>query len=307
MRTTIIIPTYRRPDVLPIALDSAINQTVPIHSILLGDDSKDDKTQEVIRAYQSQYPELSIQTFHHRPSLGQARNVHDLMQRVTSEYTLLLHDDDILAPTCVAHLEEAFVRHPEIIAAFGDALTINDDGSPVAGSRAFNRDYFKSKEREGLVSAKEAAYLQMLPNDAYLIKTSVAQRVGYVSSTHFGTSVDLAFALELAKLKDAQHCYVHKVMNSYRLSAQAVSNNNDGTYYFVIHILERQPQVLDEIPLLKKHLPNLLPQAVMTAIKKGDTKRARSWSQSPYYRESLFTPGGVKRNLLILKQMVTGG
>ena len=46
---SILIPTYNRPHYFQLALNSALAQTYPNIEIIIGDDSTDNKTQELVR------------------------------------------------------------------------------------------------------------------------------------------------------------------------------------------------------------------------------------------------------------------
>ena len=80
MKISICIPTYNRPDLLTLALESCFKQTLLPNEILIGDDSINNETEILINEIiKNNKTNIIIRYFHNKPSLGQFRNVHNLI------------------------------------------------------------------------------------------------------------------------------------------------------------------------------------------------------------------------------------
>ena len=67
-RISVCIPTYNRPDHFEEALTSALNQNSPPFEVVVGDDSPNNLTRQVVRRYK--HNGARIQYSHNEPSLG---------------------------------------------------------------------------------------------------------------------------------------------------------------------------------------------------------------------------------------------
>src|SRR5690349_13450286 len=87
---SILIPTFERPHLLGEAIDSALAQTYPHVEVLVGDDSRDGRTEALVRGH----PAASrIDYEHNARPLGQAGNVNRLFDRARGDRVIVLHDD----------------------------------------------------------------------------------------------------------------------------------------------------------------------------------------------------------------------
>lgn len=121
---SVYIPTYNAPHYLKQALDSVLNQDYPNIEILIGDDSTDSRTREMMKEYAS-FPQ--IQYFFHSGPLGENGyyNSQFLLNKSKGQYiNCLLHDD---------------LLHPKKISAMMTVLKadINNEIGAVASTRTY--------------------------------------------------------------------------------------------------------------------------------------------------------------------------
>src|SRR3990167_3316509 len=96
MKISIIIPSYNQQDYLADAIESALNQTVKAHEIIIINDGSLDHSLEIA----NKYPVKIIdQTNRGLPS---ARNTGIL--NATGDYILPLDADDILMENCLERI-----------------------------------------------------------------------------------------------------------------------------------------------------------------------------------------------------------
>ncbi|MAE72256.1 MAG: hypothetical protein CME06_17535 [Gemmatimonadetes bacterium] len=110
---SLIMPTYQRDFIIPLAVGSIVNQRE--HSsrleLLIGDDGSDG-TEEAIGAVDNTNPLLSIQYIRlGRMPLSDKRNL--LVRRSTGDYFGVVDSDDIQSPYKIAALERAMEEHAD--------------------------------------------------------------------------------------------------------------------------------------------------------------------------------------------------
>jgi glycosyltransferase involved in cell wall biosynthesis len=124
-QVSIVIPTYKRPTRVAEAIQSCLNQTLLPYEILVGDDSPDTRTKEVIE-HLALTAAVPIRYTHNTPSLGQASNVNALFSKAAGGSVMLLHDDDLLLPESLATLTGILGGDPSVSIAYGRQYIIDE-------------------------------------------------------------------------------------------------------------------------------------------------------------------------------------
>ena len=107
---SICIPTYNQPLFFEIALQSALDQTYPNIEIIIGDDSTNEETKDLIQPYLEQYD--NIKYFYHGKPLGQkgTKNTTFIVNKSSGEYINILFHDDIIMPEKISLMMEYFAK-----------------------------------------------------------------------------------------------------------------------------------------------------------------------------------------------------
>lgn len=231
---SICIPTYQRPQLLKEALESCFAQQYEPIEIIIGDDSKDDATEELVRELQTRCG-YRLRYVRNNPSLGQAGNVNRLFEMVEGDRLVLLHDDDLLLPNALSDLDKCWKVEPGIIAAFGKQYLISMTGEVLyQQSDQLNRTYYRTAEREGLQhSAMVSALLQQFPNNGYMLLSSAARHTRYRDESEIGTNrwCDFDFGIRLASTFDDFY-FLAKYTSQYRLTDISVSCQGNPVYMY---------------------------------------------------------------------------
>lgn len=98
---TIAIPTYKRPDFLTQAIDSAINQNnVRLkYEVLVVNNDPESDLQELQKRYTN--TPVTVRIVKNETNLGMLGNVNRCVALVQSPYVAFLHDDDLLLPNYI--------------------------------------------------------------------------------------------------------------------------------------------------------------------------------------------------------------
>lgn len=109
---SIVIPTFRRPDFLKIALDSALNQQdagIPYEVVVVDNEPPEgtpSPTQQMMESYDA--PHLLY--YRNGENLGIAGNWNRCAQLARGQWVAYLHDDDILLPDFIKRLQRLLAR-----------------------------------------------------------------------------------------------------------------------------------------------------------------------------------------------------
>ncbi len=121
---SVVIPTYRRPHLLRIALSSVRDQSFKDIEVIVHDDASPDDVAAVI----AEFPDLAIRFYRNERAIGQTPNITAAMRRATGKYLALLADDDYWKPEFLAHMVRALEEKPECVLAFSNFEIIDSAG-----------------------------------------------------------------------------------------------------------------------------------------------------------------------------------
>lgn len=120
---SILIPAYS-PRFFAAALDSALAQTYANIEIVICDDSADSAIEAAARARAAS----GLRYERNATRLGVRANHRRCFERARGEFVKFLCDDDLLAPTCVATLLDAFRLAPDVTLATSHRQLIDAEG-----------------------------------------------------------------------------------------------------------------------------------------------------------------------------------
>ena len=96
---TVGIPTHNRASWLRRAIESVIQQSYANFTLVIADNASDDDTPDVVASF----PDHRIVYHRLEHNVGRVANTNGLVARTSTEFLVLLGDDDELRPR---HLEE---------------------------------------------------------------------------------------------------------------------------------------------------------------------------------------------------------
>lgn len=95
-KISVIIPTHNRADILPRAVKSIQNQTMPVDEIIIVSDGSTDDTNEVVKKMQLEDGRIQLVSYYPGHNGNYARNQG--VGRATGDYIAFLDDDDEWLP-----------------------------------------------------------------------------------------------------------------------------------------------------------------------------------------------------------------
>lgn len=110
-RITVILPTYRRPQLLKRAIESVLAQTYPDFLLCIYDNASGDETAEVAHSFQQR--DSRIHYHCHPQNIGSLANFAYGIERVQTPYFSVFSDDDHLLPTLFATALATYRKYPD--------------------------------------------------------------------------------------------------------------------------------------------------------------------------------------------------
>ncbi|WP_372353903.1 glycosyltransferase [Xanthomonas axonopodis pv. maculifoliigardeniae] len=123
------MPTYKSRYFAQ-ALESALAQTYPALELVICDDNADGAIEALLAPRLADAP-FPIRYHRNTPRLGELVSTIKGIGLAQGEYVKFLHDDDVLAPDCIAQLVEAIERNPGTAMASSRRQRIDGDGQPL--------------------------------------------------------------------------------------------------------------------------------------------------------------------------------
>lgn len=97
MKISVYITSYNQADFLSQSVESVLNQTFKPFEIIIIDDCSTDHSQDVIRKYEKEYPNL-IKSHFNETNIGITKSRNKAISLVTGDYLTWLDGDDIYKP-----------------------------------------------------------------------------------------------------------------------------------------------------------------------------------------------------------------
>ncbi|MEM6392371.1 MAG: glycosyltransferase family 2 protein [Planctomycetota bacterium] len=298
---SVVIPTYCRPEMLRVTLDSVLAQDYRPMQLIITDDSPDDASERMVQGFV--VPD-GIELVYRRntPALRQAGNVNQGFGLAAGQWTVLIHDDDALLPGCIETLVAASREHPEAVLLYGRQRVWSHDGSDDGDGAAewANRLVGRTSDRVGVQpDALSAALTRQVPNNGYLVRTESARAVGYRPESEVGHVCDFDFGVRLAQRHPGQtFVLVSAYTSAYRVSAESVSRSNAGGASFGYRICERVDAAETAEAARVEALRRFACGAVSELVAEGHRTEARAIYHGAYYTGRWTVRGVLHRGLV---------
>ena len=122
---SIMIPTYNRPEYFRETLESARSQTYPNIEIIVCDNSTDDRTEELMQAYQD---DIRVRYVRNKMAKTKAENFMPFEHLAQGEFLQWCMDDDILLPDKITRMVDVFLCEPTVTLVTSVRGVIDGDG-----------------------------------------------------------------------------------------------------------------------------------------------------------------------------------
>jgi Glycosyl transferase family 2 len=132
-RIGVALCTYNGARYLQAQLDSILDQDLPVHEIVIGDDGSSDQTLPLLHAFATRAEALGIRVdvVQHARNLGYVRNFTDALQRCRADILFLCDQDDVWHPGRVRTFVQRFQADAGLLLLHSDARLVDAQGAPL--------------------------------------------------------------------------------------------------------------------------------------------------------------------------------
>lgn len=208
---TLIVPTYKRPDLLRECLASIQGQTFADFVVLVCDNSPEREASDVVDS-------LGDERFRYVPrerNLGIFGNAIAGFQEAQTDYVMEVDDDDRLYPEALAALMAPLLADPSLALSFADLDVIDDDDHILSG--VARTDFVP--DRPGLMHGIQRPFTALAARGRIFMMAAVIRRDAVdwsaVPAT-VATAYDRHLALAAAREGRAAY-YVDRRVAAYRV------------------------------------------------------------------------------------------
>ena len=217
---TVAIPTYRRPDLLKGAIDSALAQTYRTMEILVSDSAGSDTVADLVAGYGD--PRLRYRR-NDRPTSG-LENALAMYRDARGELIATLHDDDVWEPGFLEAMVKPLVADPTVVLAFADHWVMDSEGNLLASKTESNT---RQRGRAGLAAGRHQPFTRLaLVDRAVFFVAATVFRNGLIDWDDVPPEVEPPYEVwmtYLASRDGAAAYYVPERLMRYRLHGEAAS------------------------------------------------------------------------------------
>jgi glycosyltransferase involved in cell wall biosynthesis len=129
-KISVAMAAYNGARWLGAQLDSIVQQSFPVHEIMIVDDGSTDGSVELINQYRQKYPH--IQLYVNSCNLGSSKSFERAISLTTGQIIFLADQDDIWLSEKVARHMHRHAKHPESFLIFSDLELIDENERPIA-------------------------------------------------------------------------------------------------------------------------------------------------------------------------------
>lgn len=290
---SIIIPTYKRPQMFQEALESAATQTYGNIEIIVSDDSSDTITEDLVRKWGASQPCEKLAYQRNVPALGAAENFAKSVERANGKYVNLLMDDDRLSPAMVTRMAALMETDTSINFVTSCRAWIDekgDRGGLLPGlEMAVACDAILDGVEIGNLCLSRCTNLIGEPSTVLFRRSALTEAFGHIAGRRYGCNVDMATWLSLAST--ARIGFLRDVLSETRMHASQQSQTLEMRIRGVTDWLH-QVRIGPTFGFLAD--PNTQAAAIRTATANAETVIREATAQGVAGSE----PPGLTRQLL---------
>jgi glycosyltransferase involved in cell wall biosynthesis len=220
---SVIIPTFQSAGTIKEAIESALNQTVPIKELIVIDDGSTDETQEILE----QYKQRIIILYQKNSGPASARNLG--IKYASGEIIAFLDADDLWLLDKIENQISLF-KNPNVDLVYGNVRFLYD--SKISSKTYF--DFYKPQKGYVFLPLFEQNFIPML---SVMVRKSCLDNERFVFDRDLSNVQDYDLFLRLA-IKH-QFDYYDNPVGIYRISKNQISKNFTKAAQMLLSVKER--------------------------------------------------------------------
>lgn|GEM_PF-1744493 len=227
---SILIPTYNRPALFEQALKSAVNQTYTNLEIIVCDNSDNDETAQIVKAYKAMPHGSIIRYYKNKQNKGPIANQHQCLAYAKGKYINYLMDDDLFHPEKIEIMLPYLLKHKEVSLVTSRRKAIDEQGRYVK-TLPESVPFLEGGQKRAVIQGK-TLIARMLhdrynyigePTTVLFRKSALTEPFGKFLGQQANNNVDVASWLTLLAKKNA--VYLATPLSSFRKHATQLSRS----------------------------------------------------------------------------------
>jgi len=205
---SVLIPTYNRASVLLSTLESVLQQTLPVHEVVLVDDGSTDQTQGRVREFLEQQPNFRDRVrYLYQENAGKSAALNRGIALASGEWIAFLDSDDLWMEGKLEEQFRALNAYAECGVCFTDARFVNDRQLSTSAFEYANKRYASAhgivhRPTEFILGIPHGVYMQTL-----VARTELVRDVGgFDTELSLGEDTDFLFRLS----RRTAFCFVNR-------------------------------------------------------------------------------------------------
>lgn len=220
-KVSIVMPTYNREKMLPLAIDSVLGQTFKDFEFIIVNDGSTDTSEAVINKYDD--PRI---IYVKQKNKGEYPATNVGLRIAMSDYITWIHSDDIMPPDSIKLRVKTLDQNPEIDFVHGDIEKIDVAGNKTDRLEAIDSDGMTAF-REYYKIAEERKPRYPVHHTTIMFRRPFIFKVGYWDETlpYAGDTDWLLRALKVGRMKK-----IDEVLYWYRIhdNARSITDPKGG-------------------------------------------------------------------------------
>jgi GT2 family glycosyltransferase len=200
-----VIPTFNREEMLDVAIQSLLSQSIPIYSIVIINSSSTECTSKMLRRYESKVHEILSDKDCWWAECMNIGIEYSLSHR--ADYILAMNDDTYLDPNALKYLLQSSNEYKGGI--IGGIVKDKNNSSQMInrgyGARYTKFRWIPYKKKIGEVDGREIYYTEGQSGRGVLFPKSVYERVGLYDIANFSHRGDRDFSYRCLKAGVSQY------------------------------------------------------------------------------------------------------
>ncbi len=159
---SILIPTYNRPELFEATLRSALAQTYLNFEVIVCDNSTDDRTEQLIPAYET---DCRLRYIRNRGAKTKAANFQPFAELAHGELLQWCMDDDILAKDKLTKMVICLMQHPEVKLVTSQRGFIDAKGKSLP---QIQNEFLQIKDEYGIFNGTDVGRMTLMTANNFL-------------------------------------------------------------------------------------------------------------------------------------------
>lgn len=126
-KITVAIPTHNRSQLLKLCMESVLSQDYAEFRVVVLDNASSDDTRDVVEGI----GDSRVTYLRHETNIGMLPNFNFALQKNTSPYISIFHDDDVMLPGFIQYSVNILEKNPEVAFSYSLASFIDADGEKI--------------------------------------------------------------------------------------------------------------------------------------------------------------------------------